>query len=197
MLRERTTLDAPSTRERILGAAREVFERNGTRGTTTREVAERAGVNEATLFRHFHNKTSMLDAMREWVIESSGYDAVFDGLTGNFATDLVTICMRLYERMLQNQAIIRISLAEEATDPDQVPSCLRGPTEIRQRLTSYLQAQVDAGIIRGNARQLATMMAGMTLALAIKSKRVDWGDEAKPEALIPCFVDALLNGVKG
>ena len=196
MLRERASLDTPSTRERILGAAREVFERNGTRGTTTREVAERAGVNEATLFRHFHNKTSMLDAMREWVIESSGYDAVFDNLTGNFATDLVTICMRLYERMLQNQAIIRISLAEEATDPDQVPSCLRGPSEIRQRLTSYLQAQVDAGIIRGNSRQLATMMAGMTLALAIKSKRVDWGDEAKPEVLIPCFVDALLNGVK-
>ena len=196
MLRERTSLDTPSTRERILGAAREVFERNGTRGTTTREVAERAGVNEATLFRHFHNKTSMLDAMREWVIESSGYDAVFDGLTGDFATDLVTICMRLYERMLQNQAIIRISLAEEATDPDQVPSCLRGPSEIRQRLTSYLQAQVDAGIIRGNPRQLATMMAGMTLALAIKSKRVDWGDEAKPDVLIPCFVDALLNGVK-
>ncbi|MGH7683397.1 MAG: TetR/AcrR family transcriptional regulator [Vulcanimicrobiaceae bacterium] len=186
----------PSTRERILNAVREVFERNGTRGTTTREVAERAGVNEATLFRHFHNKTSLLDAMREWVIESSGYDAVFDDLTGNLVTDLVRICTRLYERMLQNQAIIRISLAEEATDPDQVPTCLRGPTEIRQRLTNYLQAQVDSGIVRGNAVQLATMMAGMTLALAIKSKRVDWGEEAKPELLIPYFVDALLNGVK-
>lgn len=196
MLRERTSLEIPSTRERILKAARQVFERNGTRGTTTREVAERAGVNEATLFRHFHNKTSLLDAMREWVIESSGYEAVFGELSGDLATDLVTICMRLYERMVQNQAIIRISLAEEATDPDQVPTCLRGPSEIRQRLTSYLQAQVDAGAIRGNAVQLATMMAGMTLALAIKSKRVDWGDEAKPELLIPCFVDALLNGVK-
>ncbi|MGH7660767.1 MAG: TetR/AcrR family transcriptional regulator [Vulcanimicrobiaceae bacterium] len=196
MLRERTSLEMPSTRERILNAVREVFERNGTRGTTTREVAERAGVNEATLFRHFHNKTSLLDAMREWVIESSGYDAVFDDLTGNLVTDLVRICTRLYERMLQNQAIIRISLAEEATDPDQVPTCLRGPTEIRQRLTNYLQAQVDSGIVRGNAVQLATMMAGMTLALAIKSKRVDWGEEAKPELLIPYFVDALLNGVK-
>lgn len=196
MLRERPSLEMPSTRERILKAAREVFERNGTRGTTTREVAERAGVNEATLFRHFHNKTSMLDAMREWVIESSGYDAVFDNFTGDLGRDLTAICVRLYERMLQNQAIIRISLAEEATDPDQVPSCLRGPTEIRNRLTSYLQAQIDAGVIRGSARQLATMMAGMTMALAIKSKRVDWGDEASPEMLIPAFVDVLLNGVR-
>lgn len=196
MLRERTALEMPTTRERILVAAREVFERNGTRGTTTREVAERAGVNEATLFRHFHNKTSLLDAMREWVIESSGYDAVFDGLSGDLSADLAAICMRLYERMMQNQAIIRISLAEEATDPDQVPSCLRGPSEIRNRLTSYLQGHIDAGIIRGDATQLATMMAGMSMALAVKSKRVDWGDQAKPEVLIPAFVDALLNGVK-
>jgi AcrR family transcriptional regulator len=150
MLRERTALEMPTTRERILKAARDVFERNGTRGTTTREVAERAGVNEATLFRHFHNKTSLLDAMREWVIESSGYDAVFDDLSGDLTADLTVICTRLYERMMQNQAIIRISLAEEATDPDQVPSCLRGPSEIRNRLTSYLQGRIDAGIIRGN-----------------------------------------------
>ena len=53
------------TRARILAAAREIFERNGTRGTTTREVAERAGVNEATLFRHFGSKRALLDAMRE------------------------------------------------------------------------------------------------------------------------------------
>ena len=43
--------EALTTRERILRAAREVFETDGTRGTTTREVADRAGVNEATIFR--------------------------------------------------------------------------------------------------------------------------------------------------
>jgi AcrR family transcriptional regulator len=44
------------TRSRILAAAREIFALKGTRGTTTREVADRAGVNEATLFRHFGTK---------------------------------------------------------------------------------------------------------------------------------------------
>lgn len=197
MLREpQASIEAPSTRERILKAAREVFERNGTRGTTTREVAEHAGVNEATLFRHFHNKTSLLEAMREWSIDTAGYTLAFEGLGGDLASDLVAICTTLFQRMTQNQAIIRISLAEEATDPDQLPSCLRGPTEIMQRMISYLQGRIDAGTIRGNARHLAAMIMGMTFALAMKSKRLDWGDEGRPEALIPAFVDAILNGVK-
>jgi AcrR family transcriptional regulator len=190
------SLEMAPTRERILRAAREVFERNGTRGTTTREVADRAGVNEATLFRHFHNKTSLLEAMREWSIDQVGYDEIFDGLGGDLHADLKVICTSLYERMLPNQALIRISLAEEATEPEVVPSCLRGPTEIRQRLASYLQGHIDAGTIHGNARQLAAMIVGMTFALVMKSKRVDWGEESNALHLIPAFVDVFLNGVK-
>ena len=50
------------TRERILIAAREVIGRKGKRGATTREIADVAGVNEATLFRHFGTKESLLVA---------------------------------------------------------------------------------------------------------------------------------------
>jgi AcrR family transcriptional regulator len=185
-----------TTRERILRAAREVFERNGTRGTTTREVAERAGVNEATLFRHFGNKMALLEAMREWSIENSGFHSALDGLGGDLRADLIAVCNALYEAMLCNQAIIRISLAEEATDPDGLPSCLRGPTLIMQRLGGYLQSQRDAGKIDGNPRQLAALIMGMMFALAMKSKRIDWGDEGRPEALIPAFVDAILDGIR-
>lgn len=189
-------LEGFSTRERILRAAREVFERNGTRGTTTREVAERAGVNEATLFRHFGNKTTLLDAMREWSIDQAAFGAALEGLGGDVAADLITVCTALYERIMRNQALIRISLAEEETDPEAVPSCLRGPNEIMQRLVPYLQTQIEAGVIRGNPRQLAAIIMGTMFALAMKSKRIDWGDEGHPKALIPAFVDAMLNGVK-
>ena len=52
------------TRERILVATREVIGRKGKRGATTREIAEVAGVNEATLFRHFGTKESLLGRLR-------------------------------------------------------------------------------------------------------------------------------------
>ena len=173
-----------------------MFERNGTRGTTTREVADRAGVNEATIFRHFGNKTALLEAMREWSIDQAGLHAAVENLSGDLDVDLRSICTLLYEGMFRNQAIIRISLAEEAADPGQLPSCLRGPTQIMHRLVTYLQTHIDAGALKGNAGQLAALIMGMMFALAMKSRRVDWGDEGRPEALIPAFVDAVLNGVK-
>jgi AcrR family transcriptional regulator len=185
-----------STRERILSAARDVFQRNGTRGTTTREIADRAGVNEATIFRHFGNKMALLDAMREWSCQVSGIATAADNLTGDLEADLVTICKAMYEGMMHNQAIIRIALAEEATDPDALRTPMSGPRQLMASLAAYLQKHVDRGTIKGNAHQIAAMVMGMMFALAMKTQRLDWGEDGRPDALIPAFVTAILNGVK-
>lgn len=48
------------THARILDAAIEQFRMSGFKGTSTRAIAERAGVNEVTLFRHFGSKLALL-----------------------------------------------------------------------------------------------------------------------------------------
>ena len=53
MQRKSSRLPAPDRRRQILAVAMELFARRGFRGTTTRQIAERAGVNEAIVFRHF------------------------------------------------------------------------------------------------------------------------------------------------
>src|ERR1700746_3106710 len=50
------------TRKRILAAAQHVFSRDGFQGATTREIAREAGVNEVTIFRHFHTREELLHA---------------------------------------------------------------------------------------------------------------------------------------
>jgi AcrR family transcriptional regulator len=52
-------LSSPDRRRQILRAASGLFARRGYRGTTTREIAERAGINEALLFRHFPSKKKL------------------------------------------------------------------------------------------------------------------------------------------
>jgi len=52
-------LSAAARRQQILHIATELFAERGFRGTTTRELARRAGVNEALLFRHFPNKEEL------------------------------------------------------------------------------------------------------------------------------------------
>jgi AcrR family transcriptional regulator len=52
-------LSSLDRRRQILRTASGIFARRGYRGTTTREIAERAGINEALLFRHFPSKEKL------------------------------------------------------------------------------------------------------------------------------------------
>jgi AcrR family transcriptional regulator len=60
-----TRISAPERKEKILAAAEELFARKGFAGTTTRELALAAGINEALLFRHFGNKEELYWAVLE------------------------------------------------------------------------------------------------------------------------------------
>jgi AcrR family transcriptional regulator len=54
-------LSAPERRKRILAAASEVFIEQGFSGARTKEIAERAGVTEAFLYRHIASKEEMYE----------------------------------------------------------------------------------------------------------------------------------------
>lgn len=55
------------TRSAILGAALKAYSKYGFRGATTRRIAELAGVNEVTLFRHFGSKEALIgEALRSF-----------------------------------------------------------------------------------------------------------------------------------
>jgi AcrR family transcriptional regulator len=56
-------LTCDERRAAIIRAVREVFAEKGFHGTTTRALAEAAGVSEALLFKHFPNKESLYSAM--------------------------------------------------------------------------------------------------------------------------------------
>ncbi len=51
--------DAGATRQRLLRAALELFTAEGYRGTTTPILAQRAGVAEGTIYRHFKSKLEL------------------------------------------------------------------------------------------------------------------------------------------
>ena len=51
---------APNARERLETAALDLFVENGYEETTVAQIAERAGLNRATFFRHFADKREVL-----------------------------------------------------------------------------------------------------------------------------------------
>src|SRR5574340_66718 len=63
---------AQDRRQQILELATRLFARRGYQGTTTRQIAEQAGVNEAIIFRHFPSKEHLYWAVIEHQIRRRG-----------------------------------------------------------------------------------------------------------------------------
>ncbi len=57
------TPEKPGMRQRLMEAARAEFSDKGIESATTRGIAERAGCNEVTIFRHFESKQNLLAAV--------------------------------------------------------------------------------------------------------------------------------------
>lgn len=68
----------PDAAERVLTAAAALFAERGYAGTTTRAIAERAGVNEVTLFRRFGTKAGVLKALARRMAERTAGQMVED-----------------------------------------------------------------------------------------------------------------------
>ena len=59
-------------RDEILAAAAGVFAQHGFRGSTTRRIADAAGVNEITLFRQFGSKEALIREAMQHMTQSVG-----------------------------------------------------------------------------------------------------------------------------
>ena len=68
-------LTADERRNQLIDTAMRLFSRNGFNGTTTREIALAAGVNEAIIFRFFPHKDDLYAAILERKASQSCTDA--------------------------------------------------------------------------------------------------------------------------
>jgi AcrR family transcriptional regulator len=182
------------TRARILAAARELFEQKGTRGTTTREVAEGASVNEATLFRHFGSKRALLAAMRESACPTEHLRSVLGTLPGlDLQADLTTIAWFVIEHMQDRRAMMCVSLAEDAAGTDDSPEW-RGPTQRMLDVADYFAARIAAGAMRGDPLLLARTFLGILFSYVVGRKL--WDSASPDRATIEAVVTIFLRGAR-
>ena len=67
-------LSAQERRREIVRVAVKLFSQRGFRGTTTKEIAQAAGVSEAIIFRHFATKDELYSAILDHVACEGGMD---------------------------------------------------------------------------------------------------------------------------
>jgi len=106
---------ASPARSRLLEAALAEVAERGLRGATTRRIAERAGVNEVTLFRHFGSKTALVAAALRNAGEGFGSAAARP--SGDLERDLAELSLAYWEFVGANRGAMVRLLPELSRDP--------------------------------------------------------------------------------
>lgn len=138
------------TRERILEAAGKLFAEIGYARATTRAIAEAAGVNEITVFRHFGSKQKLLMAFVEQ-FNARGFPGTLEQhLTGDYRQDIRRMAQAQLENTLANLQLLRVMVCDMLALPDIRGIALAGAQHNHQLLVRYFQRQIDAGIVRND-----------------------------------------------
>ncbi len=182
------------TRDRIIAATRRLFARKGRRGTTTREIAELAGVNEATLFRHFGHKDALIEACVRRYCDTVELQELLASLDGDLEADLRRIASALVDRMESVRDLIIASLVENEHESTVGDIAWRTPIAIREIVAEYMARRVNSRELRGEPERLARLFMGMCFAHVVGRKKFPESLAGGVEQAVAFMVDVFLNG---
>ncbi len=134
-----------NTRELILEAAVRVFAELGSRGATTRRIAEEAGVNEVTLFRHFGAKEALLSEALEWMSHRVEVAALPTEPSDPIA-ELTPWCAGHMCSLYQASALLRTSMGEYEANPAATAFSCEVPNRVAAELRGYLERLRERGM---------------------------------------------------
>lgn len=180
------------TRNAIIEAALEIFAESGYRSSSLRMVAERAGITDSGLLRHFPNKKTLLAAALERRDEQTQENFNFDRPRGR---ESLRELIRLAEYNASTPGVVELfcTLSAEATSPEH-PA--HEYFERRYRFTRTLlrecfeEIKVSGGLRAGTDPEAA---ARSTLAL-LDGLQIQWLLDAEAVDM-PGDVRAFVNGL--
>lgn len=192
-------LKETDTQTKILQAAQRLFAQRGYGGTTTRDLAQAAGVAEGTLFRHFENKKAILVE-----IASQGWVELLTELLTELSEmgSYKAVAQVMRRRMLnlsKNTNMMRVCFMEAQFHAD-----LREQiqTQVIDKMTdvaeAFFQTAMDRGVYRQmNPRVVARVFLGMFMVAGFSQATLGDNGSSPQEMkdLAEGLADIFLNGV--
>lgn len=157
-----TSSPKKKARQRILDAAAESFQTFGYARTTTQAIAEKAGVAEVTLFRHFGDKQTLFKNVFPQIGGGVNFDFLEAQLSGHLEADLTLISQNALRFFIEQQDAIRMLMFESVHFPEMKTALVQNPRGMIELLVRYFGKQVDIGKIQTVDAQ-ATAQAFMSM----------------------------------
>jgi AcrR family transcriptional regulator len=189
-------------RQEILKAAMELFAQKGFRGTTTRDLAAQAAVNEAIIFRYFTNKTELYRAILEEKVHQSRDEHYIEVEKLSQASDPSTFLEflgnKFLERHEQDSTFMRLLLFS-ALEGHELAEMFLESMEARDPMVSYLEKQMADGTFRRMDPVLASRAFLGMFVCHVQMQEI-FGENRKPEfdrgQVVRTFVSIFLAGMK-
>lgn len=162
-------------RDEILTAAAEVFAQHGFRGSTTRRIADAAGVNEITIFRQFGSKEALIREAMQYLTQSAKL-ATLPDFPVDPERELTEWAESFIQHLRLRSSIIRKTMSELEERPDMSDCASEVPKRASNDLCRYITALERQGMI---ADEFEAVTAAAMLMGAIFSDAM--GREMMPE----------------
>jgi AcrR family transcriptional regulator len=190
--------DPSDTRARILDAALQLIFEMGYDGTTTRAIAQRAGVNEVTLFRQFGNKRGILIAVIERETDiTSELEEIRLEPSDDMKADLAFAGGRMIEEMTEKAKLVKIIMMEATKDPEIWEHVSSAPFQVLGRIGQYFNEAKGMGLMRDIDPEL-TAVAFFSFFFRSMVAHAFLGSDVfidMDQATVGEFVDIFVNGI--
>lgn len=185
------------THQRIFTAASQLFAEKGYAETTTRAIAEAAGINEVTLFRHFGSKENLVKT----IMEQHGGAAIASDLqarlSGDYEKDLALIGNAIMKVMTERSDAMRMAICEAGNFPELQQVVAENPRQLRHMLARYFKDQMSKGILtQGHPEVLAQAFLGMFFSYVVLKGFLldDLQPQVSREEIVETFVELFVKG---
>ncbi len=185
-------------KERLIESARAEFSDRGIESATTRGIAERAGCNEVTLFRHFESKEKLLAAVVQDVsVEFSEVCECKGGYSGELREDLVRFA-RVYDESLQRcEGMARALIGEGRRRPTLCKELIGDVLDpFHRSIATYLEHAKEGGLVRGDLDGMAFAEIFTSALMGGLLRRTSGLSALDREAWVTGTVWLLLAGIQ-
>jgi AcrR family transcriptional regulator len=157
-----------NTRDEILNAAAGVFAQHGFRGSTTRRIADAAGVNEITIFRQFGSKEALIREAMQHLTQSANLTTLPQAPVDP-QRELTEWSASFIQHLRLRSSIIRKTMSEMEERPEMSECASYVPRQASNDLCDYLTALKHQGFVKVDfePRTAAAMLMGAIFADAM------------------------------
>ncbi len=185
-----------NTKEKLMEAARELFETNGYAATTTKQIAEKAGVSEVTLFRHFETKRNLFEMiihgslhpykLEEYLEKEVQYD---------LDTDLRIIAKNMMRTYQSNVPLMRMVFKDGMHDSISKMHLWKHEKNANKSLKNYFEQMHAMGRMKADPKMAMIFCMNNIAGYIAKSMFMEHGHKNNPHGMNQEYFDWMIGRV--